>query len=81
MRHVLEKGRQSPEEEERQELLLALRQAEKDLNTARSCFAEAVDPDIIDELIYLMQAASKKYSYFLKKLRSQSEKDKPISSS
>ena len=54
---------------ERDMYLLALSQAQMEYDVARSCFGEAVDPEIIDEAIYLMEAARKKYSYFLKKVR------------
>jgi len=54
---------------ERDMYLLALNQAQMEYDVARSCFGEAVDPEIIDEAIYLMEAARKKYSYFLKKVR------------
>jgi len=57
------------EESERAKLLKALYQAQKEYNVALSYFREATDAEIIDESIYLMEAARKKYSYFLKKIR------------
>jgi len=67
---LFQKARPLPQgEKEKQDLLSALRQARNEYEVAQSCFSEAVEPEIIDEAIYLMQAASKKYSYFLKKVR------------
>lgn len=54
---------------ERRALLKALRQAEHEMDVALSYFHESTDPEIIDHAIYLMEAARKKYSYFLKKAR------------
>lgn len=54
---------------ERRALLKALRQAEHEMNVALSYFHESTDPELIDHAIYLMEAAKKKYSYFLKKAR------------
>jgi hypothetical protein len=58
------------EDSDRDNFLFALNQAQNEYEVALSCFREATDPEIIDEAIYLMQAARKKYSYFLKKVRS-----------
>ncbi|HHX28768.1 MAG TPA: DUF2508 family protein [Firmicutes bacterium] len=57
---------------ERDDYLFALNQAQSEYEVAKSCFSEAVEPEIIDEAIFLMQAARKKYSYFLKKVRESS---------
>lgn len=51
------------------ELLKSLRQAQKDYAVALSCFEEVTEVDKIDETIFLMAAARKKYSYYLRKLR------------
>ncbi|HHW27681.1 MAG TPA: DUF2508 family protein [Firmicutes bacterium] len=56
--------------DERESYLEALREAQKEYDVAVSCFKEAVDPELIDEAIYLMEAARKKYSYLLKKYKS-----------
>lgn len=62
----------SASDKETQDFLFALNQARSEYEVAQSCFSEAVEPEIIDEAIYLMQAARKKYSYFLKKVRESS---------
>jgi uncharacterized protein involved in tolerance to divalent cations len=54
---------------EKKALIKALRQAEHEMDVAMSYFHESTDPEIIDHAIYLMEAAKKKYSYFLKKAR------------
>lgn len=69
--------RKKPSAKETEEAVLysALCEAKRQLDTARSCFREALEPDVIDELIYRMQAADKKYSYFLKKIRERFPKE------
>ncbi|MGI6642849.1 MAG: DUF2508 family protein [Bacillota bacterium] len=47
----------------------ALLEAQKEYNVALSYFDEATEPEIIDEAIFRMEAARKKYSYFLRKYR------------
>jgi len=64
--------RESQVESERAKLLRALGEAEKEYNVAVSCFREATAPELIDEAIFLMEAARKKYSYFLKLVRKSS---------
>jgi hypothetical protein len=65
----LRRPRASGEAAERERYLSALNQARMEYDVARSCFGEAVEPEIIDQAILLMEAARKKYSYFLKKVR------------
>jgi len=65
------------ETSQRDMYLLALNQAQTEYDVARSYFGEAVEPEIIDEAIYLMEAARKKYSYFLKKVRDSCSSDSP----
>ncbi len=50
--------------------LEALLQAQKEYNMALSYFDEATEPEVIDEAIFRMEAARRKYSYFLRKYRS-----------
>ncbi len=57
--------------DELESYLLALKQAQKEYDVAVSCFEEAVEPELIDEAIFLMEAARRKYSYFLRKYKSQ----------
>lgn len=54
---------------ERAKLLKAIKQAQKEYDIAYSYFTEATEPDIIDQAIFLMEAARKKYGFFLKKMR------------
>lgn len=63
------KTRAGREVQERDGYLAALRSAEREYEVARSCFGEAVEPEIIDESIFLMEAARRKYSYFLRRVR------------
>ncbi len=59
----------SPAGSERAQYLCALQQAQREYDMASSAFAEAVEPELIDEAIFLMAAARRKYSYLLKKVR------------
>lgn len=61
--------RQDNHDNELAQLLRSLRQAQKDYNVALSCFKEVTEFDRVDEAIFLMEAARKKYSYYLGKLR------------
>lgn len=54
---------------EREQYLSALHQAQREYDIALSAFAEAVEPELIDEAIFLMAAARRKYSYLLRKVR------------
>lgn len=65
----LRKPRADRESLERDRYLAALKSAEREYDVARSCFGEAVEPEIIDESIFLMEAARRKYSYFLRRVR------------
>ncbi|MFY9358552.1 MAG: DUF2508 family protein [Bacillota bacterium] len=65
--------KQEGQDNEMAQLLKALRQAQKDYDVALSCFREATEADRVDEAIFLMEAARKKYSYYLRKLREYTE--------
>lgn len=65
----LRKVRTDSETQERDRYLVALKSAQREYDVARSCFGEAVEPEIIDESIFLMEAARRKYSYFLRRFR------------
>lgn len=65
----MRKVRATAETQEREKYLAALRLAQQEFDVARSCFSEAVELEIIDESIFLMEAARRKYSYFLKRVR------------
>lgn len=65
----IRKLRADRESSEQERYLAALKSAEREYDVARSCFGEAVEPEIIDESIFLMEAARRKYSYFLRRVR------------
>ncbi len=50
-----------------------LEAAKKDWQIAQSIFDEVNDPELIDFAVYNLKAAEKKYTYLLKRLRSQNE--------
>jgi hypothetical protein len=70
----LRKPKADRESQEHQEFIAALRSAQREYDVAASCFGEAVEPEIIDESIFLMEAARKKYEYFLRRIRAVHEK-------
>lgn len=65
----MRKRRLDAQAADREKYLAALKSAQQEYDVARSCFGEAVEPDIIDESIFLMEAARRKYSYFLRRVR------------
>lgn len=65
----MRKEQLTPESRERDANLEALEAARREYDVALSTFGEAVEPEIIDESIYLMEAARLKYSYFLRRIR------------
>jgi len=65
----MRKPRIDTETQEWNKNIAALKAALQEYDVARSCFGEAVEPEIIDESIYLMEAAKRKYSYFLRQVR------------
>lgn len=67
------KMRVTGEAADKERYISALTQAQQEYQVAHSCFDEAVEPEVIDEAIFLMAAARKKYAYFLKKVRGSCE--------
>jgi len=65
----IRKARLDEESQTRSHYLQALKAAQREYDIARSYFGEAVEPEIIDESIFLMEAAKRKYSYFLRRVR------------
>ncbi|MGE5579784.1 MAG: DUF2508 family protein [Bacillota bacterium] len=70
----LRKPKADKEAIEREQFVAALRSAQREYDVAVSCFGEAVEPEIIDESIFLMEAARKKYDYFLRRIRAADER-------
>jgi hypothetical protein len=68
----MRKRRVEAEDVDREKYVAALKSAQQEYDVARSCFGEAVEADIIDESIFLMEAARRKYSYFLRRVRNAS---------
>ena len=65
----LRKARPDEVSQSRAHYLQALKSAQREYDIARSYFGEAIEPEIIDESIFLMEAARRKYSYFLRRVR------------
>lgn len=57
------------EQTEREELIRELEQAKADWNNARNKLDHVVDKDQIDYVIYLLEAAEKRYNMLLKKAK------------
>lgn len=54
-----------------EDLRIAIDIAYKEWTDAERYFNNVTDPDLVDHAIYSLRAAEQKYSYFLKKARSQ----------
>ncbi|MGI9953498.1 DUF2508 family protein [Moorellaceae bacterium AZ2] len=47
-------------------LVVALKEAQKEWIEAQKLFAEVTEPDLVDEAIYRLQAAERKFMYLYK---------------
>jgi hypothetical protein len=56
-------------EETREELAAKVDSAKKEWLDAMSYFNQAVEPDLVDHAIMTMQAAERKYMYWLKRMK------------
>jgi len=61
------------EEETRDELAVKVDSAKKEWLDALSYFNQAVEPDLVDHAIMCLQAAERKYMYWLNRLKSMPE--------
>lgn len=52
-----------------QSMLNIIEEARKEWLDAKKVFEEVSDPDLVDHLIYQMEASQKKYMYLLKKAK------------
>lgn len=50
-------------------LVAALKEAREEWEAAQSLFAEVSEPDLVDQAIYRLQAAERKYMYLWKELQ------------
>ena len=60
------------------ELRADIKKALEDWQAAQNYFENVSDPDLIDFAIYDLEAAKRKYTYMLKKMRMESETAKGI---
>lgn len=58
----------------------AVEQAKQEWLSAQNYYNSVSDSDLVDHAVYLMQAAEKKYTYLLKKARSEGVTYSPYSS-
>lgn len=61
------------------DLLDAVEQARREWVSAQSYYNSVSDTDLVDHAVYLMQAAEKKYTYLLKRARSEGVTFSPYS--
>ncbi|SMB89068.1 Protein of unknown function [Thermanaeromonas toyohensis ToBE] len=52
-----------------EDLVAALKEAREEWLAAQSLFAEVSEPDLVDQVIYRLQAAERKYMYLWKELQ------------
>ncbi|NLC11971.1 MAG: DUF2508 family protein, partial [Firmicutes bacterium] len=57
------------EKAEREAFYKIVQDARQDWENAHSFFNSVSDPDLVDQAIYTMEAAEKKYQYLLKQAR------------
>ena len=64
---------------EKKLLLSEIEKALADLRYARSCFADARDPEMIEACIYEIKSAEARYSFLLRKAKRMTERENKIS--
>ncbi len=64
---------------EKKQLLAEIEKALADLRYARSCFADARDPEMIEACIYEIKSAEARYSFLLRKAKRLTERENKIS--
>lgn len=62
-------GHISEDDDQREEFLKLIRQAREDWIQAQNYFDNVSDPDLIDYAIYELEAARRKYMYFIKQAK------------
>lgn len=68
-RTFLLRRKDSPEQQERQELLEGLDRTKVLINQAYSCFNRESDPDLIESYVFEINALQSRYSYLLRRVR------------
>lgn len=63
-------------EETREELANMVNSAKQEWLDAQSYFNQAVEPDLVDHAIVSLQAAERKYMYWLKQMKKLEEREK-----
>jgi len=66
---LLRKKADSPEQQERRELLEGLDRTKVLIHQAYSCFNRESDPDLIESYVFEINALQSRYSYLLKRVR------------
>lgn len=56
---------------EEEEIIDSLKRAQEEMKAKEKYFDHATDPDLVDFAIYDMEASKRKYSYLLKKIKSE----------
>lgn len=70
----LRKRVESPEQEERQELLEGLNKTRALIDQAYACFNRESDPDLIESYVFEINALQSRYSYLLRRVREMEQK-------
>ncbi len=63
---------------EKKQLLAEIEKSLADLRYARSCFADARDPEMIEACIYEIKSAEARYSFLLRKAKRLTERENKI---
>lgn len=59
----------SPEQQERRELLEELTKTRRLIDQAYACFNQESDPDLIESYVFEIKALQSRYSYLLRRVR------------
>ncbi|MBQ2840879.1 MAG: DUF2508 family protein [Oscillospiraceae bacterium] len=76
---IFQKKKEDTVSAEKKQLLSEIEAALSDLRYARSCFADARDPEIIEACIFEIKSAEARYSYLLRKAKLMAAYDKKMS--
>jgi len=66
LRILVDPGRQAPALTKHEELILELREVQRQLDNVQSCFAMESDDDLLDAAIYQREALEARYRYLLR---------------
>ncbi|MBQ8004406.1 MAG: DUF2508 family protein [Oscillospiraceae bacterium] len=76
---LFEKKQEDAVSAEKKQLLSEIEESLSDLRYARSCFADARDPEMIEACIYEIKSAEARYSFLIRKAKRLTERENKLS--